>query len=37
VAAALALKDRLAGKRVALILTGGNISIPQLKVVLDGS
>jgi threonine dehydratase len=36
-AAALALKDRLAGKRVALILTGGNISIPQLKAVLDGS
>ncbi|HEX9099919.1 MAG TPA: threonine/serine dehydratase [Candidatus Dormibacteraeota bacterium] len=34
-AAALALKDRLAGKRVALILTGGNISIPQLKAVLD--
>jgi threonine dehydratase len=36
-AAALALKDRLAGKRVALILTGGNISIPQLKAVLDGA
>jgi threonine dehydratase len=36
-AAALALKDRLAGKRVALILTGGNISIPQLKAVLEGS
>jgi threonine dehydratase len=34
-AAALAFKDRLAGKRVALILTGGNISIPQLKAVLD--
>jgi len=34
-AAALALKDRLAGQRVALILTGGNISIPQLKAVLD--
>jgi threonine dehydratase len=34
-AAALALKDRLAGQRVALILSGGNISIPQLKAVLD--
>lgn len=34
-AAALALKDRLAGKRVALMVTGGNISIPQLKAVLD--
>jgi threonine dehydratase len=33
-AAALALKDRLAGRRVALILTGGNISIPQLRTVL---
>ena len=35
VAAAFALKDRLAGKRVALILSGGNISIPQLKTILD--
>lgn len=36
-AAALALKDRLAGRRVALILSGGNISIPQLRTVLgDG-
>jgi threonine dehydratase len=35
VAAAFALKDRLAGQRVALILSGGNISIPQLKTVLD--
>jgi threonine dehydratase len=34
-AAALALKDRLAGRRVALILTGGNISIAQLRVVLN--
>jgi threonine dehydratase len=34
-AAAIALKDRLAGQRVALILTGANISIPQLKAVLD--
>ncbi len=36
-AAALALKDRLAGQRIALMLTGGNISIPQLKAVLDSS
>lgn len=36
-AAALALKDRLAGQKVALILTGGNISIPQLKTVLEGA
>ena len=35
-AAALLLKDQLAGRRVALILTGGNISIAQLKVVLNG-
>jgi threonine dehydratase len=33
-AAALALKDRLKDRRVALILSGGNISIPQLKAVL---
>jgi threonine dehydratase len=33
-AAALALRGRLSGRRVALILTGGNISIPQLKEVL---
>jgi threonine dehydratase len=36
-AAAIALKDRLAGQRVALILTGGNISTSQLKTVLDGA
>jgi threonine dehydratase len=36
-AAALVLKERLAGRRVALILTGGNISIPQLKAVLDSA
>jgi threonine dehydratase len=34
VAAAFALKERLAGKRVALILSGGNISVPQLKTIL---
>ena len=36
-AAALALKDRLAGRRVALILSGGNISVPQLRTVLGES
>jgi threonine dehydratase len=36
-AAALGMKDQLAGRRVALILSGGNISIPQLRTVLgDG-
>ena len=30
-AAALTLRDRLANKRVALICSGGNISLPQLK------
>jgi threonine dehydratase len=30
-AAALKLRDRLAGKRVALICSGGNINLPQLK------
>jgi threonine dehydratase len=34
VAAAFALKERLAGQRVALILSGGNISVPQLKTIL---
>ena len=34
VAAAFALKERLAGQRVAAILSGGNISIPQLKTIL---
>ena len=33
-AAALALKDRLAGRRVVLILSGGNISVSQLRTVL---
>jgi threonine dehydratase len=35
VAAALALKDRLKGHRVALILSGGNISITQLRAVFQ--
>jgi threonine dehydratase len=33
-AAALALKERLAGRRVSLILSGGNISAAQLRTVL---
>jgi threonine dehydratase len=33
-AAALLLKDRLAGKKVALILSGGNISPDQLRALL---
>jgi len=33
-AAALAIKERLAGRRVALILSGGNISAAQLRWVL---
>lgn len=30
-AAALELGDRLAGRRVALIASGGNVSLPQLR------
>lgn len=33
-AAALKIKDRLKGKNVALVLTGGNISMPRLKQIL---
>ena len=33
-AAALKIKDRLKGKRAALVLTGGNISLPRLKQIL---
>jgi threonine dehydratase len=33
-AAALKLRNRLAGKRVALICTGANINIPQLELLL---
>ena len=35
-AAALRLRDRLAGKRIALVCTGGNITLDQLRVLLDG-
>ena len=34
-AAALKLRERLAGKRVALLLSGGNISINQLRAALQ--
>jgi threonine dehydratase len=34
-AAALKLRDRLGGRRVALVLSGGNISPAQLADVLD--
>jgi len=33
-AAALKIKERLQGKKVVLILTGGNISMPRLKQIL---
>jgi threonine dehydratase len=33
-AAAIKLRDRLAGKRVALICSGGNVSLPQLRDLL---
>jgi threonine dehydratase len=37
-AAALRLRRRLAGRRVALIASGGNVSIPQLRALLaDGA
>jgi threonine dehydratase len=34
-AAALKLKDQLAGKRVVLVLSGGNLSLANLKDILD--
>ncbi|MDH4219617.1 MAG: threonine/serine dehydratase [Candidatus Aminicenantes bacterium] len=33
-AAALKIKEKLKGRRVALVLTGGNISMPRLKQIL---
>jgi threonine dehydratase len=33
-AAALALRERLAGRRVALICSGGNVSLQQLRELL---
>jgi threonine dehydratase len=35
-AGALAIRDRLAGRRVALIASGGNITLAQLRGLLDG-
>ncbi len=35
-AAALQLKDRLAGKKVVLILSGGNLSLEKLQDILSG-
>jgi threonine dehydratase len=34
-AAALQLKDRLAGKKVVLVLSGGNLSLDQLRQILS--
>lgn len=34
-AGALALKPRLAGKKVALMMSGGNITLAQLRAILD--
>jgi threonine dehydratase len=36
-AAALRLRDRLAGKRVVLVCSGGNITVDQLRALLDGA
>jgi threonine dehydratase len=36
-AGALALRERLAGMRVALIASGGNISLEQLRALLEGA
>jgi threonine dehydratase len=36
-AAALALRERLAGSRIALVGSGGNISLPQLRALLEGA
>ncbi len=36
-AAALKIKERLKGKTVALVLTGGNISMERLKEILSSS
>jgi threonine dehydratase len=36
-AAAMKLRERLSGKRVVLLCTGGNATLDQLRVLLDGS
>ena len=35
-AAAVKIKERLAGKRVVLVMSGGNITLDQLRAALDG-
>ena len=35
-AGAMKIKDRLAGKKVVLILSGGNLSLEHLKIALKG-
>lgn len=34
-AAALKIKEKITGKKIALIITGGNLSIPRLKNILE--
>ena len=34
-AAALKIKERLAGKKVVLVMSGGNVSLSQLRSALD--
>jgi threonine dehydratase len=36
-AAAMKLRERLSGKRVVLLCTGGNATLDQLRALLDGS
>ena len=36
-AAALKIKDRLAGRKVALVMSGGNVSLDQLRAALDST
>ncbi|MFQ6080668.1 MAG: hypothetical protein ACE5OW_03250, partial [Candidatus Bathyarchaeia archaeon] len=36
-AAAFKIRDRLQGKKVALVLTGGNLTLPTLKNILESS
>ena len=36
-AGALKVRERLRGKRIALVMSGGNISIPQLRAALDNA
>ena len=36
-AGAIKMRDQLQGKRVVVVVSGGNISIPQLKEILQGA